>query len=172
MFQVDLARCTGCGHCIDVCHGGAISLEQGKAVIDQDLCSECSACFQVCETGAIQEVVRPKVAQERVPASSSSQPPETMAETVVPMSGVPRRPQTRGSDIVGPIISLAPVAAALLSRLARMWLSGRGVGARRDGLRQDADGRWLSPRGRGAGLRGSGFGLGGGRRRRGRRRRW
>jgi MinD superfamily P-loop ATPase len=53
MMQVDLKKCTGCGECLEVCAVDAISLVQGRAVIDPDTCLVCEACAQACPQGAI-----------------------------------------------------------------------------------------------------------------------
>lgn len=45
-------NCTGCGRCRDICPVGAITLENGKAVIN-DGCIECGACTTVCPKEAI-----------------------------------------------------------------------------------------------------------------------
>ena len=51
--KVNPDRCTGCGSCIDVCPVDAISLADGKAVIDLDKCANCHACESVCPVDAI-----------------------------------------------------------------------------------------------------------------------
>ena len=51
--KINLNRCTGCGCCIDVCPMDAISLVEGKAVIDLDKCANCHACESACPVDAI-----------------------------------------------------------------------------------------------------------------------
>jgi uncharacterized Fe-S center protein len=46
--------CTGCGACVDVCSVQAISLNEGRSVIDADLCVGCASCLAACPEGAIQ----------------------------------------------------------------------------------------------------------------------
>jgi len=49
---VDVEECTGCGDCVEVCPLEAISLNDGKAVID-DVCTECGLCLDECPNDAI-----------------------------------------------------------------------------------------------------------------------
>lgn len=51
--RINIDRCTGCGSCIDVCPMDAISLVEGKAVIDLDKCTNCHACESACPADAI-----------------------------------------------------------------------------------------------------------------------
>ena len=50
---VNKNKCTGCGACVNVCPVGAISMKDGKAVIDQEKCIKCGKCLDVCPQGAI-----------------------------------------------------------------------------------------------------------------------
>ena len=49
-------NCRMCRKCLgdDVCFGGAISLEDGKIIIDQDKCVGCGHCVQMCKFDAIE----------------------------------------------------------------------------------------------------------------------
>ncbi len=47
------SNCTGCGLCIDQCNFQAISLFNGKAVIDNSLCRNCGLCCDICPVDAI-----------------------------------------------------------------------------------------------------------------------
>lgn len=47
-------NCAGCGLCIDECNFAAISLSDGKAVINEDLCVNCGLCAEICPLDAIE----------------------------------------------------------------------------------------------------------------------
>ncbi|MFP4135643.1 MAG: indolepyruvate ferredoxin oxidoreductase subunit alpha [Candidatus Acetothermia bacterium] len=40
--------CKGCGDCLDSCPADAITLEDGRAKIDNVICSKCGSCFEAC----------------------------------------------------------------------------------------------------------------------------
>jgi aryl-alcohol dehydrogenase-like predicted oxidoreductase/ferredoxin len=48
-----LSLCKGCGTCVKVCPNYALSLENGKAVVDHKLCILCGYCNPVCPEFAI-----------------------------------------------------------------------------------------------------------------------
>jgi predicted aldo/keto reductase-like oxidoreductase len=48
-----LSFCKGCGTCVKVCPNYALSLENGKAVVDHKLCILCGYCNPVCPEFAI-----------------------------------------------------------------------------------------------------------------------
>ncbi len=50
--RINSARCDKCGHCVQVCAPGAISLA-GTPAIDQDKCLKCYVCFYHCPLQAI-----------------------------------------------------------------------------------------------------------------------
>ena len=50
--NIDKAKCTGCGDCVDVCPVEALSLENGKAVVN-DECIDCGVCVDECPSGAL-----------------------------------------------------------------------------------------------------------------------
>ena len=52
MIKIDPKRCIGCKACVNDCLGGAIRLEEGKAVYIKD-CFHCGHCVAVCPTGAV-----------------------------------------------------------------------------------------------------------------------
>lgn len=45
--------CAGCGTCVKTCPNGALSLQDGKAVVDHSLCILCGYCNPVCPEFAI-----------------------------------------------------------------------------------------------------------------------
>jgi ferredoxin len=64
MLDVKTDACAGCGVCTRVCPTDAISLDAGKAQIDQNRCISCYHCAQACPRGAIVAVetrLRPAV---------------------------------------------------------------------------------------------------------------
>ena len=44
--------CISCGVCAEECPVDAISVGDGKYVIDQNLCISCGACAAICPVGA------------------------------------------------------------------------------------------------------------------------
>ncbi|MFP4086482.1 MAG: DUF362 domain-containing protein [Desulfobacteraceae bacterium] len=51
--KVKAKKCEGCGACVEHCAQKAISLEDGKAVIDPEKCVGCGECILICPNGAI-----------------------------------------------------------------------------------------------------------------------
>ena len=53
--------CQGClAHpCVEVCPKGAVSIQHGCSVIDQEKCIKCGQCANVCPYGAINKIERP-----------------------------------------------------------------------------------------------------------------
>ena len=47
--------CITCGACEAQCPVGAISMGDGKFVIDTEKCSECGACAGQCPVGTIEQ---------------------------------------------------------------------------------------------------------------------
>ena len=45
--------CVGCGHCRDLCPAKAITIRNGRAVIDRRKCVRCFCCQEFCPTGAM-----------------------------------------------------------------------------------------------------------------------
>ena len=138
MLYVD-SSCTGCGHCVEVCPVGAIRIDEDAAVIDQNLCDECGACIEACKEGAIQEVSTPEVALVPAHAVEITRPP------------APRR--TAAASLV---VSLAPVAMDLLSRLVDRWVSPKWNRDRNVDL--SSKGRHSGPSFLRSGNRGAGLG--------------
>jgi ferredoxin len=50
--EIDAEACTGCGICIDRCQVGAISEEDGKAVVSLEHCIGCGLCVTGCPADA------------------------------------------------------------------------------------------------------------------------
>jgi len=55
-YRVDRNSCIGCRQCETICPTKAISIEDGKAVIDPELCISCGLCANVCPTGCISPI--------------------------------------------------------------------------------------------------------------------
>ena len=54
MPLIDLAKCNGCGVCVDRCPTRALALQSGQVALARpDVCSYCAACEDVCPTQAI-----------------------------------------------------------------------------------------------------------------------
>jgi ferredoxin len=51
--RVDVELCLGCGACIDACQFGALSVRDGRAVVDDDACMGCGVCIFKCAEGAL-----------------------------------------------------------------------------------------------------------------------
>ncbi|NWF56861.1 MAG: 4Fe-4S binding protein [Syntrophaceae bacterium] len=52
--EIDPAKCTGCGECIEECPTQAVELLEGKAVIARpDDCCYCTNCESLCPEEAI-----------------------------------------------------------------------------------------------------------------------
>jgi len=49
---IDVAKCTGCGDCVEVCPTEAIKVENEKAVVN-DECADCGSCVDECPSEAI-----------------------------------------------------------------------------------------------------------------------
>jgi NAD-dependent dihydropyrimidine dehydrogenase PreA subunit len=53
-LQLDAAKCTGCGMCLEVCPHSVFKMNSSHPVIDdRDACMECGACSRNCPSGAI-----------------------------------------------------------------------------------------------------------------------
>ena len=52
--EIDVAKCNGCGLCVERCPTGALVMRGALAVIAwPDLCSYCATCEDICPTEAI-----------------------------------------------------------------------------------------------------------------------
>jgi len=57
-------RCTGCSKCAEICPAGAITIVNGKAVIDPKACIRCYCCHELCEHDGL-DLERPLFADAR-----------------------------------------------------------------------------------------------------------
>jgi NAD-dependent dihydropyrimidine dehydrogenase PreA subunit len=106
----DLERCTGCGACVEICPVEAITLEDGRALVDEETCTGCQACVDACPEGAIQPLVHGEIvaAQERpAPAVRQASP---LAETA-------------GAAIAAAGVGVLARVAGTLVRAAGRWLA-------------------------------------------------
>jgi Fe-S-cluster-containing hydrogenase component 2 len=55
MVKVIMDECVGCESCVPACPVEAISMVDGKAVLDQDKCNQCKTCIDSCPVTAIKE---------------------------------------------------------------------------------------------------------------------
>ena len=51
--NVNTDVCVGCGVCVDECASGALSIEDGVAVVDEGSCIDCGVCVDECATEAL-----------------------------------------------------------------------------------------------------------------------
>ena len=56
---MDLARCTLCGRCSEVCRYGAIACVGKQVLVFAELCHSCGGCVLACPADAIREVPKP-----------------------------------------------------------------------------------------------------------------
>lgn len=53
--QITMAKCTGCGECIDLCPTGALGWKAGKAaLVTPENCRYCATCETICPSGAVE----------------------------------------------------------------------------------------------------------------------
>lgn len=50
---VERNKCCGCEACVAVCPVGAITMPEGKALIDDEQCVRCGACINECPMEAV-----------------------------------------------------------------------------------------------------------------------
>lgn len=56
--EVDMAKCTGCGKCGQLCQYSAIICLKDKPLVFEQLCHSCGGCMAICPEGAITEKQR------------------------------------------------------------------------------------------------------------------
>ncbi|NLE75950.1 MAG: 4Fe-4S binding protein, partial [Chloroflexi bacterium] len=56
--EIDMAKCTLCGRCAEVCAYHALAVVGNKVLIFPELCHGCGSCMLNCPEGAIREVTR------------------------------------------------------------------------------------------------------------------
>jgi heterodisulfide reductase subunit A len=52
--KVRNSHCTGCEMCVTACPYNAITLENGKALVNEVLCEGCGSCSATCVRSAIE----------------------------------------------------------------------------------------------------------------------
>ena len=133
MIFVDDKKCTLCGDCVEACPWQALSLAEGRLVIDRDLCGECGACLRLCPVGAIYEVEPAPVAA----VDANAEPVLRADTTAVARSAKPARtpaltfPATTPSPLW---MGVLPLAARFVGGLADWWLDRRDTQVARRGL--------------------------------------
>jgi len=56
--EVDMAKCTGCGKCGQLCQYSAIICLKDKPLVFEQLCHSCGGCMAICPEGVITEKQR------------------------------------------------------------------------------------------------------------------
>lgn len=65
-MQFDSGKCTGCGSCVKVCPSKALSMRDGKPVLDKDACTLCGKCENFCPAGLREIIGREYTVKELV----------------------------------------------------------------------------------------------------------
>lgn len=55
-MQFEPEKCTGCGACVKVCPNQALTLKDGRPVLDREACTLCGKCENYCPAG-IREII-------------------------------------------------------------------------------------------------------------------
>jgi len=106
---VDVARCTGCSACVDVCPVGAMALIEGKARVNEETCTGCEACAEACPEGAIQPVVQGELVPVLERPAPAVRQPSPLAETA-------------GAVAVATGVGLLARVGRVLARAVGRWL--------------------------------------------------
>lgn len=51
--KVNTDTCIGCETCLSACKFEAITIQDGKAVVDPSKCTDCGECIKICPVTAI-----------------------------------------------------------------------------------------------------------------------
>lgn len=65
-MQFDAGRCTGCGACVKACPSKALSMKDGKPVLNRTACSLCGKCENFCTAGLREIIGREYTVKELV----------------------------------------------------------------------------------------------------------
>lgn len=60
LASFDPSRCTGCGDCSDVCVFSALTMKEGRAVLNPNRCLGCGNCAFACREGAVRMARAPE----------------------------------------------------------------------------------------------------------------
>ena len=82
MLQVRKDLCVGCRLCIENCPQEAVSVQFGKAWIDQKRCNRCGICLDVCPQGAIIEPAPVSQAELAITVGSLKQKANGLVERI------------------------------------------------------------------------------------------
>ncbi len=67
--KLDSDKCSGCGTCTDRCPMDALSLNDGKTLLNQNRCIGCGLCVSTCSTGSLKLQRKPEHEQSYVPVN-------------------------------------------------------------------------------------------------------
>ncbi len=81
-IRVSKEDCTLCGACVRYCPTGALRIEGGKLVADNDKCTFCRQCVRVCEHDAITLRARPNEYRLYIESSGALKPETIVVEAV------------------------------------------------------------------------------------------
>jgi NAD-dependent dihydropyrimidine dehydrogenase PreA subunit len=126
MISVNQSLCNGCGACVSECPTDAITLTDGKALVDATLCDGCGSleeehlrlCLQVCPVGALTWTVEPSPEAVAATALAIAEPSTALA---------PARPEPKPGVVVArPMTELAKRAPATPALQRRALLPAVG----------------------------------------------
>ena len=82
MLRVRKDLCISCGLCIENCPQEAVSVQSGKAWIDQTRCNRCGICLGTCPQGAIVESTPVSQAELIITVGSLKQKTDGLIERI------------------------------------------------------------------------------------------